>query len=106
MVSTPNAFGPIARPTTTTSPNSVLVDESRFLPPSEWEFDAVPPRPMRQGALGPDVWQARMPIRPYRQSASRDPLADVPTGAAILAQLGQDREAPVRDLSAAFDAVL
>jgi len=106
MVYAPNVFGPIARPTTATTPNSMLLDESRFLLPGEWVFD-TPPQPTRQPALGPEVWRARMAIRPYRQCASADPVADVPTGAVVAGQdTDEDHPPPVRDLAAAFDAVL
>lgn len=110
MVSALNAFGPIARPTAANSPaNSPAarpINESRFLSPDDWTFPAAPPAPMRQPAWGEDVWR-RMAIRPYRQSASADPVADVPTGAVVMGQESdEDDPPPVRDLNAAFDAVL
>lgn len=114
MVSALNAFGPIARPTAANSPaNSPAnglaarpINESRFLSPDDWTFPDTPPAPMRQPAWGADVWHS-LAIPPHRQRASADPVADVPTGAVVMGQESEeDHPSPVRDLNAAFDAVL
>lgn len=110
MVAALNAIGPIARPAAadspTNSPAAWPINESRFLSPDDWTFPAAPPAPMRQPAWGEDVWH-RMAIPPHRQRASGDPVADVPTGAVVMGQESdEDHPPPVRDLNAAFDAVL
>jgi hypothetical protein len=106
MVAAINVFGPIGRPTVATSPVATVIDESRFLQPHDWEVYSTPPLPVRQLGFSSDALQLRLPIRPYRQCASRAPEADVPTGHAVMGEeRDEDRPSPARDLSAAFDAV-